>query len=64
MICAGLLGTGGKDACQRDSGGPMKVNGKLHGIISWGFECGHPQYPGVYTRVTTFREWIKNNTGL
>ena len=28
------------------------------GIVSYGTECGHPEYPGVYTRVTSIMNWI------
>jgi len=58
MICAGLYRVGGKDACQGDSGGPLQAYGKLYGIISWGFGCARPNYPGVYTKVSVFRDWI------
>ena len=43
MICAG---SAGKDACKRDSGGPlitadiMTGNYKLIGVVSWGNGCG------------------------
>lgn len=37
---------------QGDSGGPLIVNGKLVGIISWGFGCAAPERPGVYTKVS------------
>ncbi|CAG9860204.1 unnamed protein product [Phyllotreta striolata] len=62
MVCAGYVGSGGKDACQGDSGGPLMANGKLIGVVSWGYGCGQPFYPGVYTNVSQFRSWIKNIT--
>ena len=56
------------DACQGDSGGPLflEKDGDIGdyptqlGIVSWGEECALPGYPGVYTRVSYFAEWIKD----
>ncbi|CAI8408457.1 MAG: Trypsin [Halieaceae bacterium] len=63
MLCAAEM-TVGKDACQGDSGGPLAVEvagtWTLAGIVSWGYGCADPQYPGVYTRVTSFLDWIKS----
>ena len=58
MFCAGLLGEGGKDACQGDSGGPVLLNDEIVGATSWGIGCAYPNYPGVYTDVAMFRNWI------
>ena len=60
-ICAGVPG-GGIDACQGDSGGPLVVatdlGPVLAGVTSVGNECALPNFPGIYTRVTTFLPWI------
>ncbi|MCL4168653.1 UNVERIFIED_CONTAM: hypothetical protein GTU68_008266 [Idotea baltica] len=60
MICAGVP-EGGKDACQGDSGGPLACQGYLGGIVSWGEGCAEPGYPGVYTEVAYFVDWIEAN---
>ncbi|KAJ8976748.1 hypothetical protein NQ317_004300 [Molorchus minor] len=63
MICAGTT-EGGKDTCQGDSGGAVELDGTLIGIVSWGVGCGVVDYPGVYTRVSYFRSWIRENAGI
>lgn len=60
QICAGFP-QGGRDACQNDSGGPLSLNGDLIGVVSFGFECARPNRPGVYARVSYYRNWIKQN---
>nr|XP_020737011.1 tissue-type plasminogen activator [Odocoileus virginianus texanus] len=71
MLCAGDTRSGGDhtnlhDACQGDSGGPLVCMKDSHmtlvGIISWGLGCGQKDIPGVYTKVTNYLDWIRDNT--
>ncbi|XP_026315078.1 CLIP domain-containing serine protease 2-like isoform X2 [Hyposmocoma kahamanoa] len=69
QLCAG--GVEDKDSCGGDSGGPLTGighvrSGKIgiiqHGIVSYGTKrCGTGGYPGVYTRVSHFMDWILDN---
>ena len=61
-VCAGGDRDGGVDSCQGDSGGPLFVSrdGLLvqAGIVSYGEGCARPGIPGVYTRVSTYTDWV------
>ncbi|XP_057664233.1 CLIP domain-containing serine protease HP8-like [Diorhabda carinulata] len=66
QLCAG--GEKGKDSCRGDSGGPLMTftvneDGKpgwyIIGVVSFGpSPCGMENWPGVYTRVENYVQWI------
>lgn len=71
VLCAGYL-SGGRDTCQGDSGGPLMFFQPHHssrkaqtfyqiGIVSYGIGCAREQIPSVYTRVTSFMDWIHDH---
>merc|ERR1712008_360079 len=62
-LCAG--GEVGKDACTGDGGSPLVCQASsgrwtVVGLVTWGVGCAE-QLPGVYVRVSQFREWIDIN---
>merc|ERR1719412_796010 len=64
-LCAAYWGM---DSCQGDSGGPLvllvpNMDGSYTqiGIVSYGIGCASPGHPGIYTRVSTYKNWIEEN---
>ncbi|KAG2466154.1 TMPSC protease, partial [Polypterus senegalus] len=62
MICAGLE-DGAVDACQGDSGGPLQCTDKigkyyLVGITSFGRGCAEKGFPGIYTKVSKYKNCV------
>ncbi|XP_004686530.1 PREDICTED: complement factor I [Condylura cristata] len=67
MECAGTE-DGSIDACKGDSGGPLvceDINNVTYvwGVVSWGENCGKPEFPGVYTKVANYFDWISQKVG-
>ena len=62
MLCFGG-GSDRRDSCGGDSGGPLLVGGCLAGVVSWGYKCAEPGYPGVYTSVGHHLDWITSVVG-
>ena len=70
-FCAGYS-EGGLDACQGDSGGPVMRQLTMSdgttrwvqiGIVSWGEGCGVAGRYGVYTRLSSYTDWIQGHVG-
>ena len=67
QICAGDLLNGQTDSCGGDSGGPLLCKSGfsayfMTGVVSYGPKrCGFPGFPGIYTRVGYFLDWINAN---
>lgn len=68
QICVG--GKNGGDSCNGDSGGPAQQiayynnDAKFvqYGVVSFGPRiCGQEGFPGVYTRVDYYMDWILDN---
>lgn len=69
MVCAGFA-AGGKSSCQGDSGGALVIddgsgNFVQQGIVSFGPNvCNAAGLPTVYTRVSSYINWLEQTTGL
>lgn len=66
QMCAGYL-QGGKDTCHGDSGGPIQVITPKNqcvfhiiGITSFGIACAAANTAAVYTRVSSYVDWIES----
>ena len=62
-VCAG--GEIGKDACTGDGGSPLVCQAQsgrwtVVGLVTWGVGCAS-ETPGVYARISYFRNWINAN---
>lgn len=50
--------TPSSSGCRGDTGGPLTLDGKLIGVISWNFNCAVGRYPSVYVNVSNLHDWI------
>ncbi|XP_042217617.1 clotting factor G beta subunit-like [Homarus americanus] len=64
-VCAGDR-AGGRDACQRDSGGPLVSRNSagqytMAGVVSRGVGCGLKDFPGLYANIREeqYLAWVK-----
>ncbi|XP_063878134.1 uncharacterized protein LOC135110109 [Scylla paramamosain] len=59
LVCA----TSEEPVCRGDSGGPLVLDAEQIqyevGVVSTGYGCGASQYPGIYTNVSQFLTWIR-----
>ncbi|XP_017039559.1 trypsin 5G1 [Drosophila ficusphila] len=55
MLCAA---SAGRDHCYGDSGAPLVHAGTSFGIVSFAHGCANPHFPGVYTRLSKYVDWI------
>ena len=50
---------------QGDSGGPLTYNGVQVGLTSFGSSLGcEAGQPDAFTRISYFRDWIREKTGV
>jgi len=64
MLCAMDFGEG---SCNGDSGGPLVLKSSQGvdvqvGVVSWGASCAYKDFPGVYSRVSSAYDWIREVT--
>lgn len=65
-VCALSRDETPRDACPGDSGGPLMAERpdglyELVGVVSTGVGCGNPDFPGIYTKVSAYVDWILAN---
>ncbi|CAF1133986.1 unnamed protein product [Adineta steineri] len=69
QLCCGDL-QGERDVCHGDSGGGLYIERNISdinrytidGIVSYGEQCATPMKPTIYTRVSNYIDWIRENS--
>eukprot|EP00112_Aurelia_sp_Birch-Aquarium-sp1_P016647 Seg3794.2 transcript_id=Seg3794.2/GoldUCD/mRNA.D3Y31 product=Chymotrypsin-C protein_id=Seg3794.2/GoldUCD/D3Y31 len=70
MICAKNTNNFWTSGCHGDSGGPLVCENQqgrmvLHGAVSWGSStCDALDHHTVFSRISSFIPWIKQNTKM
>jgi hypothetical protein len=57
----------GEDLCQGDSGGLLVLKSSQGadvqvGVVLWRFGCAQKDFPGLYSRVSSAYDWIRETT--
>ncbi len=65
MLCGGSL-DGTRRTCDGDSGGPLMTPGfrSLVGLVGWSSGCSDASSPSVFTRVSTYAQWVAQVTHI
>ena len=70
QLCSGDL-SGKRDTCQGDSGSGLYIARSndfnrfyytIDGIVSYGEQCASPMKAGIYTRVSSYVDWIREQS--
>ncbi|XP_018565725.1 brachyurin-like [Anoplophora glabripennis] len=64
LCLSGLSGTVKVGTCNGDSGGPLVVNGAQVGVVSFGYSDCEVGNPSVFTRLSEYRDWIRENSDV
>ena len=58
MLCS----AGGVQTCLGDAGAPLLQSDLLIGTVTSFYSCDFEGYPAVYTKTSSFVDWIEDNT--
>ncbi|KAJ8682567.1 hypothetical protein QAD02_018359 [Eretmocerus hayati] len=58
QFCVGYKGQNYQGPCYGDGGSPLVIKNRLAGIFAWQKDCPSINYPPIYTRISSHRDWI------